>query len=705
MTVTYEVKVDGTPIPFGDHQWILEAGVVPPIQTWEAPTDFVDNLVTNKAGQEITLELGGLKIERVILLGNAPSGNPLTQLLVFVDVRWYWTRAWFLMDVNLRRRIGDTRLLGSTLTAASPVVQDIQYAGFSLNGSDPWTWRTLNDKVMAVSNAQKNGRPEIKYVIDDPQSTSFRIEPKILQESVSDSQMPIGIARAVSTYPGRSLYVDLAGVVHIFDASLAAEKALVESLPPVLLAHGTLKWVSEKARRPSNYRIKFTPEYEVRFTIAGFGPWSTVNDTDPYLENVLQVPDLTLQVPQVGNRAARTVGQGSYITHAEAYAAWGKPSTGEAQLTDDIVRAGYLGGWLYATYVTQFLATPDLVWQRRIGAVVSSYRKLFRVNPKFWTRVLSAREVMTAIWDTETGTRAPSPVYCNFARKPTVRWLAAGLTALGSSGTEDSTNLSYATTGNLADGAPSGMSIRIVDDEQGILEVTFNADPFGRTVDVAPSAIDSIPNLDPSTEPLARSLTWSTRSLVPAANYAMATVLSCVPAAPNDVGRLYEVVVPISEAVEALGVSGSDVTASGPDQELRTTLDTARFAWGDDQNTKDRIVQGFVGADPNASVSATDPSLTFGGLVPVNLELELRPLARAVAAVDLATRIDHYQGTLATPIDARIAPVGSVSTVVHRVTKDMATTTLVAPAPRPVINPIDLLPAAARKIIAREVQP
>lgn len=704
MTATYVVKVDGKPCPFSDvgppFRWEVRGGVAAPIQAWELPKSLVSEIVKTKAGQELELELDGRTIRRVYVLGNAPSGDPQTELLVMTDVRWYLSRSWLVHDFNVRRRVGDRRLVGTGDEPAEvkPNVADVQYAGWSLDGATPYLYAKVLERVKKdVEGAAVAGAAaKITWTVDP---TTFMGEDRIVEETSMDDPMPVGLARALGALPGRNLYVDDDGVMHVYDAIPGAEKQLVGQfewkLPRELEDHGSLAFVDMSASRSPTYRVLFTPEVEIKITYDTTRTWSV---DDPYLENVLEVPDASLSVPAsaASGRGARTVAHGTYITHAEAYEAWGAGGIFNTPLTDDIVRSGYLGKLLEATYVNYF-GQADAVWQRRIRAVRDSYRTLFRVNPKFWGRVLSARAVRVKVVDDETGTRSASPVFANSAQKYSIRALVAGNTALG-----DNETTSYSETVNSAN--PARAHLDIVDFDQGILGVSWRLDKSGIAVEVAPSAIEEVPDYDPEKDPAFRVQTWSTRKLV--ATHKLATILSLVPAGPNDMRRLCEVKVTVQEAMQALRIRGDiqseQPESKGPETTLRVSGQraTRRYGWEDGQNARDALMGFFKG---DSSDERTEPEAALEAMN----EEETVALARAQAAAHVVQYLDHWEGELRVPVSskAKVRPLGSVSSVTYEVGKTFSRVLIRASHAPPQIDPFALLPAGVRKVLAREVQP
>src|SRR5262249_47446792 len=153
----------------------------------------------------------------------------------------------------------------------------------------------------------------------------------------------------------------------------------------------------------------------------------------------------------------------------------------------------------------------------------------------------------------------------------------------------------------------------------------------------------------PKTSAFADAYTMETRKLVQ--RFRLATVISCVPASPNSDARLYEVPVLIGDALKTLGAKASTLPALGPDKVLRSLYATARFAWQDEASTRNAILSVF--SDPPQPDNAAPPVV----LKPVNLEDELVPLARAIAAQEIAGQLDHYEGTMAVPQVPDLRPI------------------------------------------------
>lgn len=730
--MSYDVKVAGEKLPSLGYDWQVRAGLAAPIQGWIVPREIAQKIVALYAGREIELLLDTVTVKRVIVLGLTfaqlgPLPAPDLRTLLFTDVRWLWTRGWLVRDVNTRRKGADTHYLGAEvpIDAQTPIF-DVQYQPWSLMGSNqPYTYAPFMGSLLEyASRAVPAGMNKIAWQIDP--ATFIQGNNRVVEEVKLDDMIPQGLARAVAAFPGRSIFPDLDGVVHVSDAAFGAEKALVSGLNPdkPMTNAGHMAWVDMSGSRPSSYGVLFTPEFEVKL-------WADVNASpslptqtqanadDPFLTPVLKIPDKILTVtstPPGGSTVTRKLAQGSYAPQSDVFKAWGAPSDFGRPipaLTDDIVRKHYLGPWLEINYVMRSVPDPDPIWAARIRETKRSYRVRFQANPVFWDKVLDAIPKRAAVLDQATGTRADSPVFAGFALRPKIRWFAAAVRKLGHNVRGLGSYNGASDDGIAAKDQPLGASsanqsapckVHIEDFDQGIFFFEWEVPSDGLYSAIAPSPIEYEPNLDPKSYAgqVALATKWQSQKLV--SRFKLATIISCVPAAPNSDKRLFRVDVKLDDAEAYLG-NGARPTGKGPVKMLRVgpQLLTPRFAWTDDANTSGKILKAFgCGDNVSANESAIETNLTVDYLRPVNYETEIKPLATAMAAADLATQHDHYEGTLKIPMKI-VNPIGSVNMVTYRVTKDESVTILSATGESPAVDVFALLPDTARKTILHQV--
>lgn len=693
--------------PFDDHQWAIEIGYTARVQKWKVPAQIAAAVLTDLIGltgaaREVTLTFGDpsdtnpnatVTVSRVITLGVEAADNIQYRYLCFTDVLFYFEFAWCEWDFNVRRRVGDTRVLGATLVTGLTPVPTVAYSPWSINDPSgtpsPYTW---TDAITRVNNhfaVGGNGRPAVSFAYDSQTSTS--IATQIIQELNMSSEGPAALARAIESAPGAGIFVDRAGTVHVCDATQGAEGPYLATITTVpdggLWDHGSIVFIDNSALRPvptgstgdgSAYRVLFDMEIEVRLDYNASGSdvpsgsdWSQPTGNNPHLIPCLQVTDISLTVPAgtyygVGTIASRDVGQGTWLPQDQAFAAWGSKTIASdtpgpitlPQLTDDFVASHWFNGTLELYSVGNAVAVFDPVWGARIKSLQASWRTDFLISPGFWEPVRRGFEVRCGIWDTVTGTRAPSPVYCNFHLWPSNNKASNQDQVFGYDVTD------FADSGLLANSFPSGFLVEIVDQELGIIHIDRDLSRFPGHSQVAPSPVVPGTNFTGGpgfNEAILQKLVRNVDDGDVKA-WRLAVILSLVPAAPNSTSRLFEVQVSGGQAVTLAGIAAPSVGGTAPDVQTRSRLADARVPWPVDDNDTD--VGNILACFPPAGTADI-----FGtpAVTPMNLAQELTPLAQAIAATHLMSTLDHYQGTASIPINQLIVPIGSLTRVVHRV--------------------------------------
>jgi len=683
---------------------------------------------TDPLEREVTLTFGDpaqlIDIKRVVVIGTGSADNAQRRVLWFADVRWYLGRAWLEFDVNVRRRIGDTRVIGATVEAGLAVAATIAYAPWSINNVSAYTWTTFKASVLNYFSTGAHGRPALTFTTDTL-SWAAQIG-QVVQETVVSSTGEAGMMHAITSLPGASIYPDRNGVIHVCDATPGAEIAYLATLTTKdYMGHGSMVLINNAARRPALWHVYVDYEVEMRFTYnqSGTGPWKydSGHPAYPYLYPVLQSTDFSLLIPagiDAGpSWVSRRVGMGSWIRQDEAMAAWGPGAVllfgTLPQLTDNIVADHYMGDAL-GRYTNGGFGSPfDPVWSGRIQSLKSAWRTTFQVNPMFWERVRHAWNVRAAVWDKATGLRAPSPVYANYHVSIVDHYVANQIKFFG-----DNNRVSYPPDGYLASGAPSGFTVTIVDEELGILEIVRDTYALPGKSNIIASPAYIVGNAGGATVTEAVGLNEAVLQKLDRRDgsgdggyaWQLAVILSCTPAGPNDLGRLYDIPVTLTEASTTAGIAGV-LTGFGPDIELRTRLADARVAWPVGQDDPDDAAHGQAAVQAILALFGVDdvaPDITLDAvdttIVPINLEQELEPLAKAVAAASLLTMLDHYEGTQAFPAHKDFKPIGSITSVTHSVSENRFITTLRAVASHNTFDPTDFLTGSARSTLLKQIQ-
>lgn len=702
--VTYVAKITaaGTDyfVPYDDHghEWIDEMGFHAPIIAWVMPREMAAAILTalgtsTGSAREVTVSLGDptdtanyVVQERVVVIGDAPADSPQQRYLLLSDVRWYFTQAWAALDANVRRRLGDTRLLGNALTTGIVLADTIAYAPWSINNGTAYTWSSFKDAMLTYLTTARHGRPAISFVTDT--FTVIDVPAQAIPETPTDAQGDLAAARAIESVPGASLRVSRTGVLHVCEDTPGAEESIVTLLGPSLTGHGDLPKVNRSGIRPDNYwRVYFDLELELRLT---YDATATILDTDPYLIPVVKVPEQSVTIPAgtyygIGTVASsRVVGQGSWIGQDEYFAAIGAPAgTALANITDDLLALHWFDGTLNQ-YMEDSSGNTDPVWVARMNAIMASYRTTFRVNPKAWERIRFAWTARASVWDPATGSRATSPVYCNYSYVPANPTQIYGKGLLTKNVSDR-----YTSSGLIADMKPTPFELDMIDEELGIFAVDRNAtlkqhpgeEPAGSfEVSDATTPADLDGTSGAPQEIAAQTLRKSTGT----GAWKLATVISVAPASPNDLRRLYEVRVDKATAATWAGLA-STPTGYGPDVEKRSRLDQVRIPWQDDTGISD-VTLGILGFSDSTTVIDTADSTAFATALsgssvtahptspityqPINLFSSIAALAQSVAAADLLGKLDCRVGTKTVPGSTALVPIGTLRRVVHQVKRD-----------------------------------
>ena len=253
----------------------------------------------------------------------------------------------------------------------------------------------------------------------------------------------------------------------------------------------------------------------------------------------------------------------------------------------------YLGDQLEFQYVFGNGADqePNLVWDGRIAAVRAGFRRTMRIGRRFLDRIMpgTLRPVRVALLDAATQRAAPSPVYVDYCARPTYRMLGKMPTAkLGWNkhmmpGTLDaSTGAKAYSSDQIKDFKPSPFLVRMLDDHAGIFDLVPRLDSEGRTAELVPSLVKSLPsaNVDEIARDSAILPTWEQCDL--SRSHRIAVILSCTPAANDERRHLYALDVAHQDALRVLSV---DTEGMSPElirkneiirQQMTETVDSQR---------------------------------------------------------------------------------------------------------------------------------
>lgn len=638
------------------------------------PSEQVYTLTDSRAvdvplGKSLTLSIDGvrkpLKVDHVYALEVGAGVMPQQRTLILADRRWLWPRKRVASSFNVRRATGERTLqteAGQPIEIAQlePI---IRYAKWSLypkeNGSQPWTALQVLDEVFQQ--------------LEQPYRIADAIPEVEVQDLELDDDGASALERVLAYLPGADVFIDLDGTavvrnvlnLPITNATRTRENsAVLPALARKQVIGSDIVVSNRKAVRPAKVVVYFTPEVELRLDSVAEGGTRTRDSRS--LINVAPSPDLTLTLSN-GDVVAR----GSYVALETLFSTWGAFGIlGEALTTSLMAELGYASNYLEQLYVRGDDLVFDPVDASRAATAAQHWRRTYQVDELFMQRVSSISATRVAVLNPSTGLRARSEAYCDFTRRPNTKnpaikgmieradygWCVRG----------------YATI--LADAKAAPATVSVVDPQAGILRIEPQVDPWGLAEAVMlgyPSG-GTIPLHDGDAEANRTGLDslaqWAACRMT--TDFQVATVVTVVPASPNDTRKFWKVEIGAGEV-------GKD--GDGPTVHARVFpgVMPARFAWNDAQ--ADQITLAITQGSPlpeQLMVNATD----------------VRAVAEATAKAIYAQYADipvTTSGPVSVDMDPDIRPVGVLGSVRHGLNGGVTTTQVASTGIR---RPVDIWP-------------
>lgn len=628
------------------------------------------------------LEVKGLYVEVL-----REGADPNTLSVLVSDRRILFDRIAVERSYNVRRRTGNFSLIKGAL-------QPIQLA---LNVPDFNMRRQSMDKGKAFTakRALEDVLEELcgkgQFVIPDDLALQDSIDSAILHDGGRGA-----LGRILSVVPGYTIFAHPDGRIHVVNTLDQSEIAVAKGAGAPI--SGQWRVADRSLLRSKRYHVYFAQEPEIRFDFVELDANQsrtrpTPGREPPDLVNVIPVSDPELTLPD-GTKVA----YGTWLDFDTWLAA--------IKLTDDAATPSntpIFGPLTHALLLKHFLANwpqlelqftlqeaaptaPNLVWSRRLSAVKQHWRQSFRVPSQWLDKVRNIRANRAAIMDTVTGQRARSDAYLDHLVRPTFR----GLVHHDQMGWQ--VDDSFAA--DLADAKPSPFAVSILDADVGILRIAARLDPFGWNSALQPGLAKDgqLPDIRAGSRSVAATTLARWNQVELAAGFRLAVVLSVTQDAPNTLGRLHKVTIPVAKALAKLSAKGS-TEANGMDTELLSDEETARFAWID--SARDRILEAIF-----------DDKIKMPAELLVNPNI-IKDIALAHAARALSFFLDHAVGSFGVSFRPDILPTGKLKAVTHEVRRagrEMATTTtlnMTEDALAPSISA--LLPESTRRVVRRLV--
>ena len=725
---------------YGAHSWPLRLGTQAPEVVWALDPDTAA-VVLALDETEIRFEppdAPPLVIKRVVVVKEAPSDDPLIRNVVLSDLRWYWPRRLIQRIYNMRTKSGTNILTAVTGVPQGilPIYEQTTFAPPTLKGDGPGVlgqpWKA-NEIVIDVLNAVMSRRV---FAIHD----EMRPRPNLIPNNLSVvGRGDAAVAQVLGAIGGVDIRVNPDASVTLLNSSLGAEKETIDKAVTYSLADkGTMRWVNMTHVAPRRIDVHYELDMEVRadgwepddrifFLAEGdvnpnprWAPTQGPGADVPWVQSVITVTDQTLPLRSRAVAGGTTLVQGmaaplsDWVKGVEAQndrINLGASGPGAGPLTPVVAADLWFGPLLNTQYVTFLEQEPDQLWASRVAAFRNDWRSLWQLNPRFARRIMpgTIRAVRAGLLDPISGTRAPSIVYEDFCRRPSLRGLrtekAAGWNAkmipglIPDGDPQKPGPFRFYDDGNgfpvevfpLNATKPAPVSLKVEDPVTGTFRVAFVADPEGKTADYThglvqdlpgTSRVDSVFGGHPATWELAKRIY----------THRIAFIFSCVPIGPNNEAALKKYSVLAPAALSALGVSIDTVNAKGPAFSVKVGpgITRARCAWSD--ALREQILNLFVNT---GRVAPTDD------LIPVN-DSELLEYAQATAASMMANFLNHYEGGAEIGWSPGVLPIGSLTTVAHGVDEHGAFYTALSCNPSvPPVQPEHFLSASSRATLLR----
>jgi hypothetical protein len=685
---------------------------------------------------------GGARKSPVTLIITGNSGQTLT-----VSNLWILNLAHTLRRLNMRRRVGNKLAIASDQAPVqlNQSVPNFAYWPWSLNKGAIWQVDDamrdiMTNTVDGVLQKEKQYWGQMAQMTIDSRLTSGG-SGLPLEDFQLDDQGDGAVQRLIKYLPEAEVYVDYDGSVIFFSRTGGDEAAIYNAILPEIPGGGHAALVSNAALRPSKINVKFTPEVEVRFDALenanASASGSSNHDVDTTvgptaggikvsyqrtLDNVL--PSVDYQLTVNGN----TIPMGTYILMDDSFTAWGPlPVQGVSQNLDHPLIQRAFVPWLDLwSKLNQIGQQPgpngnSSPWVERIAAVQNNYRTTYRLPSAWVNQMLSIRAFRISIIDPQSAMRAPSLAYCDYALVYSQRQQARNAAAGGSF--DIAQNRSGYPKNSILDStvAPAPAYITVLDQDQGIIHINYRID-FNRMIEmILPSNLksdnNSMPTADISNRN--RAITFDTLNKAGgysalSASFKLATVLTCVPASPNNINQLYSIAISPSDVQDLVpqGQNTGLMNAQGPEMDVHCGLDTARVMWLDSRSADIEAIFGIQ----NGVASSTPLTPNLKGLV-INGEdgslstgASLTNLAKAEAAKVYAALADHYEGTVTGGMNPNVHLNGMLTDITHKLDENGVTTTqLTMPSTAErMTKQIDVfrfLNSTSRAVILRLVQP
>ena len=704
-------------------QWVFTDGVQPYEATFDVmPSDLPRIMAGAKDPQTLIIDskVGPkLTVDYLSLRREVPSDNPNVKRILVSDRRWLLPYYNFLGRFNMRRNVGYQRVGNNVTSQLNPVVSSVWYWPWSLRSKIPWkASEILTEFMKQLGQWETNeGYAALGFLFS---SKIQQLDSKLSPDNLNiDESGDMSLMRIMSMYPNVSVYVNAEGKYVFFDRNDRSEGAAVVKLGPVVVGGGQLQKSDLRYERPNRIEVFFTVEAEVRHDF--IGDLGTVTEDTRYLENVAPVPDFELTI------GSTQYAQGSWAPLNQMMEAWPiAPGIGTKLNGQLLEKAAlpYLDLWS-ALELTGSKDDPDADWAARAGVCAAHHRTSFQLAAAWMMRTLSIKARRCAVINPTTGTWAPSEAYCDHSFIGTTRSKFKSLNE--SSRMEFCVNVEgYPTGGQVPgttspigaksftrDSKPAPVLVRILDGDQGVIHLDFQAEKNHIYEAALPGLIAKAdntvfpPTANWKTTDGQRSIGYdmvTDRAQIPKLKnqWKCAVILTHTPAAPNNKNQLYKISVEPKDVRARL--SNVDLgPCEGPTWQIRVGagMDGAKalVRWLDSRAVDIEALFGIGDKEPNLAGLVMNHDVADTS---TSKEISLTEIAQSLAAQVYSRFIDGYQGFGVGYMNPDVKPGGRVAHVSHTLTpKGEMYTELQMHESAPEIPYLSMLDSSTRAVLLK----
>src|SRR5574343_1753878 len=564
------------------------------------------------------------------ILHDIPAEYKEISRFIIADRRWLWDRKLIIRSYNMHRRVGGKSLPNpSQQPELRQVEAVVEYHPWSLNPktSKPWTIREIltdiTDEITEYEASFSGAGVKFAIELDPIDESRFPIENLELNDNAGDA-----LARVLGIIPEAGVTVLADGTPVIFNRPSNYENDLAKAVSGrEIYGTGLLQTCDLRLVRPKEIHVFFEREVEVRLDAMELGPTvTTARDPEGrWMENVLPNPDWTLNT-------SPPIPQGVWVEFGQALGAFGTVSglRRPLELRDiQICMVPFIDFW--STVELNGNREPNRDWGSRISAIQRHYRRTWRINEKWKSKVRAIKPYRIGTINTTTGTRAPALCYSDYCRVGSQRSKLKNF----DNGLDDgalfmnysvSDGVEWKVTDKITDKFhPAPATVNVIDQDQGIIDINYLNDIYKVHDITLPSMIEldgsnTKPGVYPKTAASA-NLTGRETSIgfnvlfenmkLPklTTEYHAAVILTVSPAAPNDSKRLQKVVVKPEEIIPLLPaymIPDLVSNSKGPILEIYVGANVAQalVAWVED-DTCPSIIDALLNAKFSTDVSQT----------------------------------------------------------------------------------------------------